>query len=261
VRRSPGLSLAFWFCACLSLLGCSPGPRVAGETELAGYVPADTIALAGIDLERIRNSDLQRFLPPLWLAALGPFQEANLAWLSYNGRDLLVIAHGHFSSPPPGAVLVTRQLALGGSSLQVRAATRQQATHQIGVPRLIAQASPVVDQPIWAVIRGDARLPLSGNAANLNRMLRFTQYLTVAVNADIAVRINLTGHCATQENARHLEESLRALITLAAAATRTPDLAALLKSVQIDRDVSTVHVNLQASQTALRELFRQSPAK
>jgi hypothetical protein len=216
--------------------------------------------VAGIHLDRLRNSDLWRTLPPAWLSALVPFQEANLAWIAYNGRDLLVMAQGHFSNPPPGAVLVGKQLAgkqlaLAGSGLQVRAATRQQATHQTGAPQLIAQAESVLEQPIWAVIRGDARLPLSGNGANLNRMLHFTQFLTAAVDADASLRINLTGYCASPENASHLEESLRALITLAAAETRALDLRALLRSIQIDREASTVQVHLEAKQSALQQLL------
>jgi hypothetical protein len=212
--------------------------------------------VAGIHLDRIRSSDLQRTLPSAWLSALVPFHEANLAWIAYNGRDLLVIAQGHFSSPPPGAMLITKQLALAGSGVQVRAAARQQATHQTGAPQLITQAESVSQQPIWAVIRGAARLPLFGNGANLNRMLHFTQYLTASVNTDASLRINLTGYCAGAENATHLEESLRALITLAAAATHAPDLRDLLKSVRIDREASTVHVHLQANQAALQQLLR-----
>lgn len=246
-------SFCLLICACLLLPAC---PSSRSARQVAAYVPADTLALAGIDLQRLRNSDLQRALPSAWLSALVPFQQANLAWVAFNGRDLLVIARGRFSSAPPGAVLVTPQLALAGSSLQVRAAVRQQSAHQTGAPQLIAQAESVAGQPIWAVIRGDARLPLSGNSENLNRMLHFTQYLTAAVNADSALRINLAGYCARPENASHFEESLRALITLARAATHSPDLAALLKSVQIDRRGSTVHVHLAASQTALGELFR-----
>lgn len=257
MSRRPGLSgplARLLACACLPLLGCRSS-HLAHESELASYVPPDTVALAVVHFDRLRNSDLQRTLPSAWLSALVPFQEANLAWIAYNGRDLLVIAQGHFSSPPPGALLVTQQLALAGSGVQVRAAMRQHATHQSGAPQLIAQAESVLEQPIGAIIRGDAQLPLSGNGANLNRMLHFTRYVTAAADADSALRIKLTGSCAGPENASHLEESLRALITLATAETRAPGLRSLLKSIQIDREASTVHIHLQADQAALQQLL------
>jgi hypothetical protein len=222
---------------------------------MAEYLPGDTVALAGIHLDQVRNQAIYRFLPVAWQSALNLFREAAMAWIAYNGKDLLVIAAGRFAGPPAGTVLVSRELAVGGSPAAIRAAVRQRATHHTGAPELIGQANSVRNRAIWAVVRGDTRLPLSGNLENLNRMLGFTRYATASIEANEAIQVEFTGYCAAPEPARHLEESLRAIVTLAAAATRTRDLAALLKSIRIERDASTVHISLLANQS-LGDLFR-----
>lgn len=109
---------------------------------------------------------------------------------------------------------------------------------------------------IWAVVRGDAHLPLPGNLANLNRLLRFTDYATAAIQGDSTLHIDLTGYCARPDKAQHLEESMRALLTLSAAATRASSVAALLKSIQVDRDGSIVHVHFEGDPSAPGELLR-----
>jgi hypothetical protein len=99
-------------------------------------------------------------------------------------------------------------------------------------------------------------LPLPGNMANLNRLLHFTDYATLAVEGNSGLQIDFTGYCAGSDRAQHLEESVRALVTLTAAATRAPGMAALLKSIHVDRDGSVVHVHFEANSSAPGELWR-----
>jgi hypothetical protein len=219
-------------------------------------MPPDTVALAGIQLEQIRNRPVYRSLPPAWLALLEPFREARLVWLAYNGNDLLAIAGGPFSTPPSGTVQLTSQVVLAGAGGAIRAASTQYSTHRPGAPQLVAEAAPVMHSAIWAVVRGDAHLPLPGNMANLNRLLHFTDYATAAIHTDSGLQIEFTGYCAGPDRAQHLEESVRALVTLSAAATRAPGTAALLKSIHVDRDGSIVHVHFEANPSAPGGLWR-----
>jgi hypothetical protein len=223
---------------------------------MAASVPAGVLAIAGVHLDQVRGSDLYRSLPPAWVSALAPFREASVAWLAYNGNDFLVIAGGQFSSAPAGTILTAPGLSLAGSSAIVRAAQEQQATGRSGAPELVAEAVPVAGQPIWAVIRGDARLPLAGNLANFNRMLSFTRYATLAIRWDSATEIEMNGYCATPEIALRLEENLRGLATLAGATARAPDLRELLQSIRIEREASAVHVRFRANPSAFQELLR-----
>jgi hypothetical protein len=211
--------------------------------------------VAGIYPERIRGKESFTRLPPTWSFVLDPFRNAPLVLLAYNGSDLLVIASGRFASAPPGVVLLTPQLAIGGSPAAIRAATRQHATGRTGVPDLVAQAAKVINRDLWAVVRGSTRLPLPGNSANLNRLLALTDYIAASATWDSAIRLEADSYCAAPESALHLEERLRALVTLASSAAKAPDLASLLSSIELRRDGSVVHLTLLASPQAVQELL------
>ena len=174
-------------------------------------MPPDALAVAGLHLDQIRG----RNLPAGWLALLEPLRDANYLMLAYNGKDVLVIARGRFAAAPAGAVLLAPDLALAGSPDAIRAAVRQRATGQPGAPSLLARSQPIAGRPIWAVVRGARPLPLTGNAANLNRLLRFTDYATIAATVNSAIELEAAGFCPTADAARQLEETLRGLISLA----------------------------------------------
>src|SRR5262249_34408763 len=152
---------------------------------------------------------------------------------------------GPFRHAPPGSVAVSDRIILFGAN---RGVNRAQPS------ALIAQAAPLRTHPMWAVVRGDATLPLAGNAANLDRVLHETQSLTVAVDWDVGFRAELTGYCARPESAEHLAENLRAMVTLAAIASHRAEVKAFADSVQISVEGTTVRVQLSASPSALDQL-------
>ncbi|MBV8906071.1 MAG: hypothetical protein JOZ22_20730 [Acidobacteriia bacterium] len=197
-------------------------------------------------------------LPAAWLSALEPFRNASLVWAAYNGKDLLLLAAGNFAKAPSGTILLTPHLALAGSETATRAAASQHATRRIAAQQLLSEAAPVMHNPSWAVARGGTPLPVAGNLANLNRILRFTEYATAGLSGESALSIYFTGYCASPEPARHLEESLRAIVTLASTATHSADRKSLLQSIRIDREDSTVRVQLPLSQPALEQLLGKS---
>jgi hypothetical protein len=219
-------------------------------------VPPDTLAVAGLHLDQIRASNSYRNLPPGWLALLEPLRDANYLMLAYNGKDVLVIARGRFAAAPAGALLLAPDLALAGAPDPIRDAVRQHATGQPGAPSLLARAQPIAGRPIWAVARGARPLPLTGNAANLNRLLRYTDYATIAATVNTAIELEVAGFCPTADAARQLEETLRGLISLATATTHDGDLAELMRSAQLRREDSIVRVSLSASAPTLEELLR-----
>jgi hypothetical protein len=247
--------LMFVIVASFSAVGCrstNSGP----DYDMEICVPPDALALAGLHLDQIRGSNSYRNLPPGWLALLEPLRDANYLMLAYNGKDVLAIARGRFAAAPTGAVLLAPDLALAGAPDTVHAAVRQRATGQPGAPSLLARAQPIAGRPIWAVARGARALPLTGNAANLNRLLRFTDYATIAATVNSAIELEAAGFCPTADAARQLEETLRGLISLATATTHDRDLAALMRSVQLRREDATVHVSLSSSARTLEELLR-----
>ena len=255
VRERSVFRTGFACLAALAVSACSSTPVSRPLTEALQCLPPDTQAVAGIYLERIRGKESFSRLPPAWLFVLDPFRNAGLVLLAYNGSDLLVIASGRFPSAPPGVVLLTPELAVGGSPAAIRAATRQHAAGRTGMPDLMAHLTPVINRDLWALVRGGTRLPLPGNSANLNRLLALTEYTAASATWDSRIRLEADGHCAAPESALQLEERLRALITLASSAVKAPDLRSLLSSVELRRDGSLVHLTLLAGPQAIQQLL------
>jgi hypothetical protein len=243
--------------AAFSAASCrSTNPGHGPDYEMEICVPPDALAVAGLHLDQIRGSNFYRNLPPGWLALLEPLRDANYLMLAYNDNGVLAIAHGRFAAAPAGAVLLTPDLVLAGSPDAIRDAVRQRATGQPGAPSLLARSQPIAGRPIWVVARGGKPLPLTGNAANLNRLLRFTDYATIAATVNSTIESEAAGFCPTADAARQLEETLRGLISLATATTHDRDLVALMRSVQLRREDATVHLSLSASASALEGLLR-----
>jgi hypothetical protein len=260
IRRRDLIVVAAVIAAC----GCSSNSHSSAEEELAAWLGPDTAAVAGIQLDRLRNGPLSQALPPEWLAALEPFQQATRGWLTYDltpargGHDngLLVIAAGHFPPVPPGAVVVGPGLVLAGSPNAIQAARQRHASGKNGAGELLRTAAELWNEPIWAIIRGDIPLPLHGNSANLVRLLQFTRYTAASATWGSTVELRFTGYCSSKEKEQELEESLRAMLTLGKKAVRTPDLKATLESMRISSQQSNVLVSLTADPLVLRQMLR-----
>jgi len=248
------LPIALIFC----LLGCS-APRIARvvDPDAASCVPADTIVLAGVDLNGLRAAPIYSKLPPAAVALAGSFSTASSALLAYNGKELLVIARGHFAQAPPGATLASPDLAVFGSPELVAASLAQHRSHATGAPALVALGESIAaGRQIWVVAQGGAPFALTGNAANLNQILRNSETITIAANLGAGLALAVTAIGRSASAARSIEETLRADITLAAAAeARHPDFARLLHSIQIDRDDWTVRITLSADADAAAKLI------
>ena len=225
--------------------------------DMASSIPADTLLLAGLNLDELRASPLYPKLPPAVRALAEPLRDAGYLLLASNGKDLLSLARGRFRDAPPGATLVAPGLAVAGSPDSVHAAIAQHKTGRDGAPDLLARAASVADgKQIWMVARGGVPLPVTGNAANLNRLLRDTEYATITACIGSRIEIEATAVGRTAEAGREFEESLRAILSLTAAASaRRPELVALINSVLIRRDDRTVRVAFSAGPDAVVSLL------
>jgi hypothetical protein len=241
-----------WSVALLALAafatGCHRAPPTAIDRAMASCLPADTVVLGGVDCERLRASPVYRKLPAAVTALLQPLRPATYLLLAFNGKDYLAIGRGPFGQALPGATLLAPDLAVAGSPDAVRAATAQHRRGVPGVPGLVLRAEKLASGPeIWILAMGNATLPVNGNAQNLNRLLHATEYATLAVHVTDGIEAEATGVCGTAEGARRLEEELRAMASVAAAAeARQPGLAAQLRAIQVSREERTVRVHLRA---------------
>ena len=226
-------------CACGSV-----GPPPMIDPALSARVPPDTVALAGIKLDALRASPLFAKLPPSAQAFLNPFAKAHDVLVASTGTQLVAIARGEI----PGAVVPGPGVALYGAPDLIAAGT---ATH--APARILALAEPVAaDHTIWIALRGGTTLPLEGNAANLNNLLRATESVTITISPDNPAGIGITARCPTAEAAQHWEQSVRALASLTAAASvRDSQLASALQAISITRSARVVNIALRAPLSAL----------
>jgi hypothetical protein len=226
----------------------TPAPPAAIDPALSARVPAASVALAGVDLDRLRASPLYAKLPPAARAFLEPFGRAHQVLIAAIGVELLTIARGVV----PGATQIAPDLALSGAPGLISAAI---ASHPpagiLGPAESVAAGSP-----IWIAVRGDVTLPLEGNLANVNNLLRGTEYVTLAVQPGDPTQLELVARCPTPEAALRFEQSFRAVVSLAAATSaRQAATDGMLESIRIGRQERVVHGSLSAPLDALAKLL------
>ena len=207
-RLAAPLSLAL-LAACRA-----PAPPAAIDPALSARVPAAAVALAGVDLDRLRVSPLYARLPPAALAFLAPFAHAHRVLIASTGIELLTIARGVV----PGATQIAPDVALSGAPSLVAAAIAAHPPAGILGP---AESVAAAARPVWIAVRGGVALPLEGNLANVNNLLRVAEYITFALDPGDPADLQLVARCPTPEAALHFEQSFRALVSLASAHAST----------------------------------------
>ena len=222
-------------------------PPAAIDPALSGRVPPATVALAGVDLDRLRASALYAKLPAGALGFLAPFGHARYVLIASTGVELLTIARGAVA----GATQVAPGVALSGAPGLMAAGMGAHPPASI-----LAAAEPVAGaHPIWMAVRGGILLPLEGNLANVNNLLRGTEYVTLAGQPGDPVELELVAQCATPDAALRFEQSWRAVVSLGMAANaRQPATASVLGSMRIVREERVVRVSLSAPADALARL-------
>ena len=198
------------------------------ERRLESFVPPDTTVLAGADLDRIRS----------WVP--DTFREATNVVVAFNGKDLLFLLRGNFTQAPMGGTLVNPHFALVGPPDAVRAAIEHPSA---SCPLCDRAPSPRPD--VWAVMRGGGPLPLGGNAANVNHLLRLTDWLSAGATAGQKFDIEITAYCRSGDAASQFEETLRATLTLAN-----------IDTADVNRDGLTVRIKGSASPELVGRLLR-----
>lgn len=196
--------------AVLALLAACTHPPQSTLALLAAKLPSNAVVLAGADLDHLRATPLLSRLPDA-------FRNGSYVLAAYTGNDLVT------------ATRTASDVELSG-------------TAGTGAPADLLQRVP--DAPVWLVARGSATLPLTGNLANLNRLLSQTQYtvLSALPTAD-HVEFRAEGICAAESSANHLEENIRAIASL----TRFP--------LEVVRDGAVVRVRAVLSPDAFGRLF------
>jgi hypothetical protein len=153
--------------------------------------------------------------------------------------------------------MLDSNIALFGSSKRVAAAAAQYQTGRAGAPELFSKAEAVsAGKQLWIAARGSAPWPLIGNAANLARILRNADFVTLTAEVDSEVALELRALTREENAARAIEETLRADLTLAAAGeAKQPGIARALGAAQVTRAGKDVRVSLVLSAGDATRLF------
>lgn len=233
------------------VVSCRSGPPPAIDPGVAARVPATATILGGVNLDRVRACPFRQQLPGTVLAILESLGGARSVLAASDGSNYLVLTSGDFRQAPRGATLLGPGLAAAGSPDWVRGGVGG------GNPLLLHAEPLAATADIWMVAAGKANLPVSGNAENLNRLLHATEYATLRIRLTDQVAVDAEGICRSPESARHLEETVRSWVSLAAAGTaRQPALSGLLRRIRVSREDRTVHLSLVAAAGELGPLFK-----
>jgi hypothetical protein len=168
-------------CLLVTVAACNRLPKWPVDPELAAALPANAAMVAGIDVDRLRETPLYNRLPE-------SFRDASRVLAAYD---------------PPYLVTASRV----GSRIAVTGPAATGAP-----PDLLRYAAAA---PIWIVARGSVSLPLAGNLANINRLLSQTDHTRVTATVADRVQFEAEGVCATPGAAEHLAGNVRAIATLA----------------------------------------------
>jgi len=231
--------------AFLSLAACrSPRTATAVDPDLANCVPPGAVAIANVKLDRIRNSPaLASVLEAL---PAGTLLQASELLVSYDTKHFLVAARGDYRRDTPGAVVISPRVALFGDPSAISEARQQFRTGRTGAPLLLSRAGALPsDAAIRAVVQSGYPLPFTGNLANLNRLLRETEYSTVTARLSEEFECTIAAACRSPEDASRMEETFRGLLTLSRMSLKEqPDLLALYDAARLSRNGPTVNLTV-----------------
>jgi hypothetical protein len=245
---------------CLILGGCGSLTRRGPiDPALSSFIPPDTVALAGVNLDRVRGTPIYRDLA---LQRRLPRWDIHQLLLASNGKHVLAIARGAFpeqkASETEGITFIGRDIALFGEPAAVRAAIDQSKGDGRGAPRDLmarAQALPA-DTQIWAVVadwRGATpdQLRAMGNWGNLDRVFRLVEGASLTVDLRTGVHAAFVGDCRTEADAKNLADSLRGLAALASIGTPHS-----VPGIQVKQEGRVVQVNMDLAEDLAEKLVR-----
>jgi hypothetical protein len=289
--------MTFPLLLCLVLAGCGGSLTRHGPIDpaLAVFIPPDTVALAGVRMDRLRATPIYRKLAERnrlprfdqFRAESGfdPSRDLHDVLLAGDGKNVLAITRGDYPPKPPGSLkaseykgytlyakdrweaiaFIDKTIALGGLVPSVRAAIDQSKSGGRGAPRdLMARAQTLpADAQIWAVVTGwrgatPDQLREMGNLGNLDRVLRLVEGASLTVELRTGVHAAFTGDSRTEADAKTLADSLRGLSGLArmAVGRDQPDLLRALDGIQVKQQGRVVQVNVDIAEDLAEKLVR-----
>ncbi|MDX2152535.1 MAG: hypothetical protein SFV54_17475 [Bryobacteraceae bacterium] len=287
----------------LTLAACSRRDPTAGfvDPALATLIPADTVMLAGVKVESVRETPLYRkyiegssLLKIDELSARTGFDPRKDLWnvlMTSNGKEVLVMARGKFSemgrepkSMPnvkrssykgytllgddeTGVLFVNASTALVGTIPAMQRAVDQKDSSK-GVPKPLLEqirTLPAESQVWMAALGGRVMLPLQfqGNAANLGKIIQEMQTATLSMNLRNGVDLAAQANYTDDKLAQQTRDALRALLGIARLTTPSAetDVLKAFDTMQVNQVGTAVKFTAQMPPDLVEKLANRAAAR
>ena len=286
----------------LALLCTTCGPKaprwVTPDPALMSLVPPNTVMLAGIRLDHLRESPFYReHLASRTSAALenfigqtgvDPRENVWEALAAYNGTDLVVMSRGKFSAreiePRLGsqgaerksykgytiigdenaAVLLVDASTIVAGRPDCLRATVDRIGQPAGPPPALEEMVKTVERvnQFWAVSIGGLTsgvAPEQGNLAMLNRLLEKLKNFKASGSLSDRLVVNAEGECGSPEDAETLQSALRMMIGLVRLGARgRPALTGLCDAIAVSRQEHHVLLDAELSGELLEQVLAEA---
>jgi hypothetical protein len=285
-----------WVALLALTLGCRSAERSALyiDPALAALVPPDAVMVAGARMESLRATptykrwvagkpqplldDLARKL------GLDPRKDLWELLVTSDGKQTVALARGKFGvsgleprfegarrTPYKGYTLIGDEraavvfmnstTAAAGPAAALRALIDRRGRTR-GVSPLIQKARSLPPgAQVW-MVSSDARalaaeVPPKGNAAVLAKILSMLETATFAADLRSGLRLEASGMCRTEGDARTLQDALRGLIGLARLSTPddAPELLRVYDGINLRQDQRSLQLRADISQELLDKLI------
>jgi hypothetical protein len=291
----PRGALRYIWILLMALTACNSAEtgRTTIDPTLASLVPPDATMLAGLRMAAIRATPLyQKMLARKHLDRLDEFarqtgfdprRDVRELLVASNGKDSIVAARGTFNvrafegmtrstykgyalytRDRGGVALIDNSTAIAGTLEAVRAALdRRGAGNRSGPVELLARARQIPpDNQVWSVSNGfdnllTGRIPETGNAANVGRILRSLENTTAAADLRTGLNGYVNGVCRTDADAKNLGDAARGLVGLGRLSVpeKQPELLRLWDGIKVDQQQRAIKITVAIPQDLIDKLI------
>ncbi|MBS1829529.1 MAG: hypothetical protein JST93_29785 [Acidobacteria bacterium] len=252
--------------------------------SIEDFIPHDTVVLVGARIAKIQATPVYQKLSAgsnfkelddfVKRTRLDPRKDIDEVVFASNGKDGVLIVRGRFEDPKnlesllekegarrvtagnrtiltkdeAGVVFIDKTIALAAKMPYLESAITPKGDDNSKRGVLHQVADLPQDKHIWGVaIGGFAPIPLpqTGNLANLNRIFRSLETVTMTLDMQNGLNLDAMGECGDEKDAKQLHDMLRALIGFGRLSTPTdkPEMLRFFDKIKIDHAKRKVELN------------------
>lgn len=252
--------------------------------SIEDHIPPDTVVLIGARVAKIQDTAIYHRLADgknfkelddfVTKTRLDPRKDIEEVVFASNGKEGVMIVRGRFEDPKAieallekegarrvsvggrtvmassdaGVVFIDKNIALAGRMPYLESAitTKGDDNNKRSVLGQVAELPQ--DKHLWGVaVGGFAPIPLpaTGNLANLNRVFRSLETVTLTLDMKDGLSLEAMGQCGDEKDAKQLHDMLRALIGFGRLSTPSdkPELLRFFDRIKVDHAKRKVEVN------------------